>query len=99
MTNLNKLYSFYNVCSHKEKESLEDLLINHLPKEYTSKVIEKLKTEGVAVKSGLVRNVKNGLSKNIIVFNAIVSVASEYKLFSDRMKKTLDIKESLKETA
>lgn len=89
MTNLNKLFSFYNVCSHKEQEALRDLLENHLPKYYTSEVIEKLKSEDIAVDSGVVRNVKIGLSKNIFVFNAIVEVAKKYKTVSDSLKNKL----------
>ena len=42
MTNLNKLYTLYDVSKQKEQEVLKDLLVNHLPKEYTSIVIAKL---------------------------------------------------------
>ncbi len=89
MTNLNKLYTLYDIHTHKEQESLKDLLINHLPKEYTSKVIDKLNTNKVIVDSQTVRNTKAGISKNILVFNAIIEIAKEYKTMSDRLRKIL----------
>jgi len=89
MTNLHKLYAFYNVCSHIEKDTLKDLLENHLPKEYTSKVIEKLKADDIAVDSAIVRNVKCGRTKDVFVFNAIVEVAKEYKEVSENLQSKL----------
>ena len=89
MTNLNKLYTLYDVHSHKEQETLKDLLSNHLPKEYTSKVIVKLASEELIVDSQMVRNTKSGISKNILVFNAIIEIAKEYKAAANRLKKNL----------
>jgi uncharacterized protein YaaW (UPF0174 family) len=90
MTNLNKLYALYDVYGTKEQEVLKDLLENHLPKEYTSKVISKLSDEeGIAVDSQTVRNIKSGISKNIKVFNAIIEVAKEYETISNRLKNNL----------
>ncbi|GAA3616838.1 hypothetical protein Q4Q39_00785 [Flavivirga amylovorans] len=89
MTNLNKLYALYNIEMHKDQETLKDLLENHLPKEYTSKVIQKLKTNEIIVDSQMVRNTKAGISKNILVFNAIIEVAKEYKIMANRLKKNL----------
>ncbi|WP_303318215.1 hypothetical protein Q4Q34_11095 [Flavivirga abyssicola] len=89
MTNLNKLYALYNIDIHKEQETLKDLLVNHLPKEYTSKVMDKLNTNEIIVDSQTVRNTKAGISKNILVFNAIIEVAKEYKAMSNRLKKNL----------
>lgn len=89
MTNLNKLYTLYNVHTHNEQETLKDLLLNHLPKEYTSKVISKLETEEIIVDSQTVRNIKSGISKNILVFNAIIEIAKEYKTISNRLKTNL----------
>tara|TARA_R110000868_G_scaffold56488_13_gene174876 strand:+ start:9241 stop:9519 length:279 start_codon:yes stop_codon:yes gene_type:complete len=89
MTNLNKLYTLYDVHSHKEQETLKDLLSNHLPKEYTNKVIARLASEGIKVDSQTVRNTKSGISKNILVFNAIIEMAKEYKSVSNRLKKNL----------
>ncbi len=90
MTNLNKLYIYYDVHSPKEQETLKDLLTNHLPKEYTAKVILKLANEDIKVDSQTVRNVKSGISKNILIFNAIVEIASKYKAISNRLKKNLN---------
>ncbi len=89
MTNLIKIYTLYNVHSHKERDVLKDLLENHLPKEYTKKVIKKLALEEIAVSSGAVRNVKYGYCKNMAVFNAIIEIAREQKEISDRLKKNL----------
>ncbi len=89
MTNLNKLYTLYDIHGHKEQKALKDLLTNHLPKEYTSKVIDKLRANKVSVDSQTVRNTKAGISKNILVFNAILEIAKEYKTMSDRLKKIL----------
>lgn len=89
MTNLNKLYALYDVDSVKEQETLRDLLLNHLPREYTAMVISKLKSENIKVDSQMVRNIKSGIGKNILIFNAIVEVANEYKTLSKRLKKNL----------
>ncbi|MDD7886349.1 hypothetical protein [Flavivirga sp. 57AJ16] len=89
MTNLNKLYALYDIRILKEQKALEDLLIKHLPKEYTSKVIDKLSANKVIVDSQTVRNTKAGISKNILVFNAIIEVAKEYKVMANRLKKNL----------
>lgn len=92
MTNLNKLYTLYDVHSQIEQETLKDLLTNHLPKEYTAKVIRKLANENIIVDSQMVRNIKSGISKNILVFNAIVEIAKEYKTISNLLKKNLNSK-------
>lgn len=89
MTNLNKLTTLYNVQSHKEQDVLKDLLENHLPNEYTALVISKLESKNVKVSSATVRNVKSGIQKNIAVFNAIIEVAKEHKLISEKLKKNL----------
>ena len=89
MTNLNKLYTLYDIHSSKEKETLKDLLLNHLPKEYTSKVIKKLDAKGITVDSQTVRNSKAGISKNILVFNVIIEIAREYKEMSNCLKNNL----------
>lgn len=89
MTNLNKLYALYDIRTRTEQEALEDLLTIHLPKEYTSKVIDKLNANGIIVDSQTVRNTKAGISKNILVFNAIIEIAREYKTMSNRLKKIL----------
>lgn len=89
MTNLNKLCILYDVDPQKEREVLKDLLINHLPKEYTAKVIHKLALVNIDTDSQTIRNVKSGITKNILVFNAIVEVAKEYKGISHRLKKNL----------
>ncbi|MCL6294082.1 hypothetical protein [Jejuia spongiicola] len=89
MTNLNKLYTLYDVHSKKEQDALKDLLINHLPKEYTAKVILKLSTNNINVDSQTVRNTKNGFSKNILVFNAIIEIAKDYKDISNRLRENL----------
>lgn len=89
MTNLNKLYQYYNVHSHKEQEIVRDLLKNHLPNEYTAQVISKLLEQGIAVSSQTIRNVKSGVVKNFRVFNAIIELSKEYKEFSDRLKENL----------
>lgn len=90
MTNLNKLYTLYDVHSQIEQETLKDLLTNHLPKEYTAKVIRKLASENIIVDSQMVRNIKSGISKNILVFNAIVEIANKYKVVSNRLKQNLN---------
>ncbi|OEK07895.1 hypothetical protein A8C32_15575 [Flavivirga aquatica] len=100
MTNLNKLYTLYDVHLQKEQEVLKDLLINHLPKEYTSKVILKLANDNITVDSQTVRNTKGGISKNILVFNAIIEIAKVYKDISNRLKKNLqttDLKNNKKQ--
>ncbi len=89
MTNLNKLYALYDIDLPKEQEALEDLLINHLPKEYTGKVIKYLKSTGITTDSQTVRNTKAGITKNIQVFNAILEIAREYKTLSNRLKNIL----------
>ena len=89
MTNLNKLYTFYDITTQKEQEVLKDLLINHLPKEYTTKVINKLSTHNISIDSQTIRNTKSGISKNLLVFNAIIEIAKEYKEMSNRLKKNL----------
>ncbi|WP_242204946.1 hypothetical protein [Aestuariivivens insulae] len=91
MTNLNKLYTSYDVNTPKEREVLKDLLTKYLPKEYTAIVISKLKAKHYEVDSQTVRNTKCGLTKNIVIFNTIVEIAREYKSI------TLKLKENLKE--
>ncbi|TYA74841.1 hypothetical protein [Seonamhaeicola marinus] len=89
MTNLNKLYALYDISRSSAQEALKDLLINHLPKEYTNKVIKKLEQEGVIVDSQTIRNTKAGLIKNILIFNSIIEIAKEHKTLSNRLKKNL----------
>ncbi|GAA3648315.1 hypothetical protein [Flavivirga jejuensis] len=89
MTNLNKLCALYDIQTRTEQEALENLLTIHLPKEYTAKVIDKLKENGISSDSQTVRNTKAGISKNILVFNAIVEIAREHKTMSNRLKKIL----------
>ncbi len=89
MTNLNKLYRLYNICTPDEQKALKDLLLNHLPKEYTNKVIEMLSHKGITVDSQTIRNVKAGISKNIFVFSTIIEIAHEYKRLSIHLKKNL----------
>ena len=89
MTNLNKLYTYYDIHSSKEQETLKDLLINHLPKEYTNTVIANLASKGIKVDSQTVRNAKSGINKNIVVFNAIIEMAKEYKYLSEQLKENL----------
>ena len=89
MTNLNKLYTLYNIHGAKAQEALKDLLTNHLPKEYTTKVIKKLSNEDVTVDSQTVRNTKAGITKNILIFNAIIEIAKEYQALSNQLKKNL----------
>lgn len=89
MTNLNKLYTFYNVHSHNEQEMLKELLETYLPKEYTTLVIEKLKENNIEVSASIIRNVKHGLTKNIAVFNAILQVAKSHKALNEQLKKNL----------
>jgi hypothetical protein len=92
MTNLNKLYTFYDIQTTHEQETLKDLLTNHLPKEYTSMVINKLSADKIIVDSPIIRNTKCGIIKNILVFNAIIEIAHEYKSISNRLKKNLSNK-------
>ena len=80
---------FYNVQTHIEKERMKDLLENHLPKNYAKKVISKLSEEKIAVDSQFVRTVKGGFRKDVIVFNAIIEVATEAETISKRIKKNL----------
>lgn len=89
MTNLDKIYKYYNVHLHKEQEFIKDLLTNHLPGEYTSKVIQKLNEKKIVVKAGAIRNVKCGLQKNLEIFNGILDIALENKGLSESLKKTL----------
>lgn len=89
MTNLNKLYTHYDVSSVKERNVLKNLLVNHLPKEYTKMVINNLKSKGIHVDSQTVRNTKSGISKNILVFNAIIEVAKEFETISNQFKEKL----------
>lgn len=90
MTNLNKLYTLYDINEEKEQEVLKELLINHLPKEYTSKVINKLSEDNITIDSQTIRNTKSGISKNIVVFNAIIEVAKIYKTISEKLKSNLN---------
>lgn len=92
MTNLNKLCTLYDVHSPKERETLKDLLTNHLPKEYTAKVISKLADDDIITDSQTIRNIKSGINKNILVFNAIIEIANEYKIHSNRLKDNLNPK-------
>ena len=92
MTNLNKLCTLYDVHSPEEQEALKDLLTNHLPREYTSKVISKLADDNIVTDSQTIRNIKSGINKNILIFNAIIEIASEYKALSNRLKDNLSQK-------
>lgn len=89
MTKINKIFSFYNVQSHKEREAVTDLLENHLPFKYAETVVVRLKSKGIEVSNGMVRNVKSGINKNIAVFNEIITLAKETKALSKQMKKNL----------
>lgn len=89
MTNLNKLYALYDVHSAKEQDVLKDLLLNHLPKEYTSIVIKRLSNKNIIVRSQTVRNTKSGIIKNIMIFDAIIDVANEFKTVSNHLKQNL----------
>ncbi|WP_242094852.1 hypothetical protein [Aestuariivivens sediminicola] len=90
MTNLNKLYTIYDVQEPKEKEVLKDLLTNHLPKEYTAIVINRLRHNDVQVDSQSVRNTKCGISKNLVIFSTIIEIAQEYKQLSKKLKDNLN---------
>ncbi|WP_341216857.1 hypothetical protein, partial [uncultured Wocania sp.] len=59
---------------------------------YTAKVIRKLASENIIVDSQMVRNTKSGISKNILVFNAIIEIANKYKVVSNRLKQNLNNK-------
>ena len=89
MTNLNKLFSFYDVHSHEAQENLKNLLFNHLPHDYTKHIIAKLKEENVTASSQTVRNVKSGITKDVIVFGAIVEFAKKSKEAKETIKDTL----------
>lgn len=89
MTNLNKLYSLYYINGTQAQKALKDLLVNHLPKEYTEKVIKKLKEDNIITDSQTVRNTKAGIIKNILVFNAIIEVAKEHQTLSNKLKNNL----------
>ncbi len=89
MTNLNKLYALYDIHDSKAQESLKDLLLNHLPKEYTDKVIKKLSDQNISIDSQTVRNTKAGLTKNILIFNTIIEIAKEYQDLSEKLKNNL----------
>lgn len=89
MTKINKIFSFYNVQSHKQQAAVKDLLENHLPFKYAETVVVRLKEKNIEVTNGMVRNVKSGFNKNIAVFNEIIQLASETKALSQNIKKTL----------
>ncbi|MFB9055031.1 hypothetical protein ACFFVB_18265 [Formosa undariae] len=89
MTNLNKLYTLYDVHSHK-RAKVKDLLKNHLPSGYSKKVEKKLLDEGVIVPLQSIRQVKFGTFKNAVIFNAILEVAIENKKAKVKLQKTLE---------
>ncbi|OBQ56067.1 hypothetical protein JJL45_05360 [Tamlana sp. s12] len=78
MTNLNKLYTLYDVHSHN-KGKVKDLLSNHLPSNYTKKVQDNLLSEGIEISRQSIRQVKLGTYKNLAVFNELLEVAIQNK--------------------
>lgn len=87
MTNLNKIFKYYDVQSHNQR-IVKELLTVHLPKTYTSEVIDLLDALGVSTSSQTVRNVKSGTHKDLKIFNAIITVAERYQ----RLAKDLENK-------
>ena len=45
--------------------------------------------KGLKIDSQTVRNIKAGISKNILVFTTIIEIAHEYKQLSDQLKNSL----------
>lgn len=86
MTNLNKIFKFYDVQSHNQT-TVKELLTVHLPKTYTQEVIDHLESLGISTSSQTIRNVKSGTHKDLIVFNAIITVAEKYKELANNLQK------------
>ncbi|WP_417200070.1 hypothetical protein [Bizionia sp.] len=88
MTNLNKIFKLYDVQSHNQR-TVKELLTVHLPKTYTSEVIEYLNALGVSASSQTVRNVKSGTHKDLIIFNAIITLAEKYQQLAKDLENKL----------
>lgn len=86
MTNLNKIFKFYDVQSHNQ-QTVKELLTVHLPKTYTSEVIDHLNALGISTSSQTIRNVKSGTHKDLIIFNAIITVAEKYQRIAKDLQK------------
>lgn len=94
MTNLNKLYDYYDVHTHNQ-EMVKELLTVHLPKSYTSEVQEILKNKRPGVSSQTIRQVKCGLYKDVFIYAAIIEVANKYKKASQKLSSLLQSTEDI----
>lgn len=88
MTNLSIIFQLYDVQSHNQ-ENVKELLTVHLPKEYTSLVLLKLQNLPKVPSEARIRNVKGGITKDIVIFNAIIEVAQEYKSIAEKLKENI----------
>jgi hypothetical protein len=82
-----------NIVIKKKEEDVQthidkayEIIDNYLPINYVKYVLEKL-PENTKITSGMIRNVKNKVSKRIDILNAMVEVALEYKKLDDHLKK------------
>ena len=80
MTNLHNIFKLYNVQSHNQN-LVRDLLTKHLPSSYTSKIKELVADQHPDISSQTIRDVKCGRVKDIIVYEALITLAqSQYKI-------------------
>lgn len=63
-----------------------EIIEAHLPFNYTTEVLKKLPPDS-GITSGMIRNVKQKLSKRIDILNAMVEVALENKKLEENFRK------------
>jgi hypothetical protein len=81
-------YKEHYKLTKREAVVAKTTLDEHLERGYTSVVQDKLKSTGI-VSSQTVRHVKNGSTKNILVFQALLNCAIESKTQKESLKNLL----------
>lgn len=89
MTKINKKKQVKNTQSHiPEKTKL--FLDEYLPYTYTEAALVILRKKGIKTTSGVVRNVKAGISKNNKILNVLVRIANENKKIEEKIRLLTD---------
>lgn len=89
MTNINKKNTSEPLHSYIS-EDVKEFLEKYLPKTYTEETLRILRRRGIHTSSGVIRNVRSGLSKNQEVLNALVKLAERNRKLSEEINTIID---------
>lgn len=89
MTKINKKREEKNVRSYIP-DKVKLFLDEYLPCTYTEEALVILRKRGITTTSGVVRNVKAGISKNNKILNVLVKMANENKKIEEKIRIVID---------